>query len=218
MNDFDRLLTLVISEAKSLKIPVSDRIDPHVRINSRAKTRLGCCIQKRESSSFVIELSSRLTDAPETACRQTLAHEIIHTCRGCLNHGELFKKYAAMMNAAFGYNISRTSDPEGMGVKSGKENAKYILVCKKCGGEFPRTRQSAVTRDPSRYRCSCGGELYLKGQQPAKEAAPELDGITGYLLVCTKCRAVIRRERMSSVVRYPSRYRCSCGGKLARLK
>ena len=47
---------------------------------------------------------------------QTLAHEVLHTCPGCRNHGALWKEYAARMNGAYGYAISRTGTCEALGV------------------------------------------------------------------------------------------------------
>lgn len=38
-----------------------------------------------------------------------------------------------------------------------------------------------------------------------------------YLLRCQSCGAVIPRRRMSKAVKFPSRYRCPCGGKLERI-
>ena len=54
MNDPDALLVRVLAEAKSLGIPVSREIDPHVAVNTRARTRFGRCI--RRSGRFTIEL------------------------------------------------------------------------------------------------------------------------------------------------------------------
>lgn len=40
-----------------------------------------------------------------------------------------------------------------------------------------------------------------------------------YLVQCTRCGQLIPRQRMSKVVKYPSRYHCArCGGKLVRVK
>ena len=38
--ELDKLLALVIAQAKAIKIPVSDRICPQVRVNRRARTLL----------------------------------------------------------------------------------------------------------------------------------------------------------------------------------
>lgn len=122
MNDPDVLLVRVLAEAKSLGIPVSREIDPHVAVNTRARTRFGRCI--RRSGRFTIELSERMLEAPERSCRQTLAHEVLHTCPGCQNHQVRWKSYAARMNAAFGYAIGRDRAPrKSSGCRSGGRRA-----------------------------------------------------------------------------------------------
>lgn len=151
MNDFDALLPRVLEQARALGIPVSGRIAPHVRVNRRAATRLGCCI--RQGREFTIELSARLLEADERACRQTLAHEVLHTCPGCGNHGAVWKGYAARMNAAYGYEIART------GSAAGEKPPRYLLVCRGCGAQFQRMRRSPLVEHPERYRCKCGGYL-----------------------------------------------------------
>ncbi len=158
-NNFDSLLKTVLSEAAAAGLPVSDKIDMKVSVNSRAKKRFGMCILK--NGRYTIELSSRLLDAPELSCRQTIAHELIHTCPGCDNHGTLFKKYAAVMNRKYGYNIRRTNSNEEMGLENTSNNAyyKYILECQKCGARIKRMKYSSVVADPSRYTCICGGKL-----------------------------------------------------------
>ena len=114
MNDFDALLVRVLDQARALKIPVSAQIRPHVTVNRRAVTRFGCCIRRGEA--FEIELSQRLLEAAEGACLQTLAHEALHTCPGCRDHGQRWKAYAARMNAAYGYAIARTGTCQALGV------------------------------------------------------------------------------------------------------
>ncbi len=158
-NDFDKLLKAVIQQAAAAGIPVSNKIDPHIRVNTRAKTRFGMCIKRQEG--FLIELSAILLDAPEIACCQTIAHELIHTCPKCGNHGTVFKKYADIMNRKYGYNIKRTNSAEEMGVvNEPRERAvNYIVECQKCGAQIKRMKLSAVISNPSRYTCVCGGKL-----------------------------------------------------------
>lgn len=169
MNDFDALLVQVLGQAGALGIPVSGRIDPHVRVNRRAVTRFGCCI--RREAGFQIELSARLLEADERACLQTLAHEALHTCPDCRNHGAVWKTYAAAMNAAYGYAIARTAACGELGVPD-QRPARYLVVCRSCGAEFPRARASALVLHPERYRCRCGGRLERRdGTTPQKEGA-----------------------------------------------
>lgn len=156
MNQFDLLLQTVLEEARALQIPVSGRIDPHVQINRRAVTRFGCCIC--QGTDYRIQLTEGLLQAPEASCRETLAHEVLHTCPGCRNHGTLWKEYARQMNCAYGYHISRTSCGEVLGVAITKP-VRHLLVCQRCGQEFPRSRATKLTQHPERYRCKCGGTL-----------------------------------------------------------
>ena len=157
MSGLDDLLRQVVEQARGLGIPVSPRIDPGVRINTRAKTRLGCC--RVQGNSFVIELSARLLTAPLDAQRQTLAHEVLHTCYGCRNHGKRWQAYARRMNDAYGYHIRRTGSFEELGAAGPPPAPRHVLVCEACGKRFERLRESKLTRKPHLFRCRCGGRL-----------------------------------------------------------
>lgn len=157
--DFDRLLYVVAQQARDAGVPISSRIKKHVVVNTRAKKRFGRCIY--QNGAYTIELSEILLYAPEQKCRQTIAHELIHTCKGCNNHGKLFLYYAAVMNKRYGYDIKRTHTPEEMGLamEQTEKKVNYIVECQKCGAQIKRVRYSNVVADPSRYLCRCGGRL-----------------------------------------------------------
>lgn len=156
MNDCDALLREILQEARELKIPVSKEISPHVEINDRAVTRFGCC-KYREGTNY-IEVARRVAEGPEESCRAVLAHEILHTCWGCRNHGKRWREYARRMGEAYGYVICRTTTNEALGVRE-ERACRYVLRCTDCGDRFQRFRASPLTRHPERYRCQCGGKL-----------------------------------------------------------
>lgn len=156
MNDCDRLMRETAEQARKLGIPLAGRIEPHVRINRRAVNRLGCC--RRQGGGYVIELAARVAEGTEESCRETLAHELLHTCTGCQNHGALWKEYARRMNEAYGYHIKRVAaenTTEGIRPRL----FRYLIKCEKCGVELGRYRASSLTQHPERYRCRCGGKL-----------------------------------------------------------
>lgn len=157
-HDFDALLRHVLQQAKEAGLPVASGIEPHVTVNRRAKKRFGMCTHR--NGRYSIELSVRLLEATEAAVCQTLAHELIHTCPGCDNHGPLFRRYAALMNRQFGYRISRTSSAEEMGLTEDtpSQRPRYLLQCRRCGKLLSRVRCSAVIAHPERYLCICGGK------------------------------------------------------------
>ena len=220
-NDFDRLLQKVQAQARQAGIPISPNIDPHIAVNTRARHRFGQCINR--GGHYTIELSAQLLTAPEEACCQTIAHELIHTCPGCGNHGPLFRQYAEIMNRRCGYHISRVNTREEMGLPTEGASApaaKYLLRCQRCGKEFPRSRRSAAVDHPSRYTCPCGGPLELVGQHQKTEPSPADSSPTTakYLLRCQRCGKEFPRSRRSASVDYPSRYTCPCGGSLKRIR
>ena len=164
----NRLLAQTIARARAVGIPVSDRICPQVRLNRRARTRFGCCI--RRGGTYIIELSARLAkDGSEDAILQVLAHEVLHTCYGCSNHGKRWKSYAQRMNAAYGCNIGRTDSFEDLGIEDDRP-VRYWVVCAKCGRRIPRMKRSPLVDHPERYRCRCGGTLRAENIEKGDDA------------------------------------------------
>lgn len=122
--ELNKKLKEVIEQAQEIKIPVSSDIYEKVIINPRPQKRYGCC--KYKNGVNYIEISEFILKCEPEKIQGVLAHEVLHTCSGCRNHGNIWKKYAMMMNRAYGYNIKRTSSMEEMGLQTeqkDKENA-----------------------------------------------------------------------------------------------
>lgn len=194
-NRVNALLAQVIGEARALGIPVSEGIAPEVKLNRRATGRFGCCI--RRDGTYTIELSARLLNAEEQAVRQTLAHEVLHTCWGCANHGARWKGYAARMNAACGYTIARTDTCERLGVED-TARTRYVLVCTRCGTQFRRSRRSRLVEHPERYRCRCGGRL---------ERRDELQRQENHAMIEAKAEESCGQEKNTINARFQTEYR-----------
>ncbi|MGI5888099.1 MAG: SprT-like domain-containing protein [Oscillospiraceae bacterium] len=154
-SDVDMLLGEVIWQAENIGIPVSEHISRRVRISGKATSGFGSCT-KRKNGTYEIMLSSRVAEAGEGAVRNVLAHEVLHTCPGCSNHGALWKRYAAMMKSAYGYDIRTRADPKELGVRT---EYRYSVVCLACGRRYERQKMCRLIRHPSMYRCVCGGRL-----------------------------------------------------------
>ncbi len=154
--ELDGLLAEMTETLRALGIPLSTQISPSLVVNSRARRRLGCCWFR--DGRYVIEVSASLLEKPGDL-RQTLAHELLHTCRGCRNHGEKWKAYAARVNEALGYEIQRLAPAQGEPEPLRREQTRYVLKCQSCGAEIRRSRMSKAVKQPWRYRCPCGGKL-----------------------------------------------------------
>lgn len=160
----------LIAECRECKIPVSGKIDPEVRINKRARSRFAACKREKglNGETYKIEIGEALLTAEEKVIRTVLAHELLHTCRGCYNHGSRWKKYAYQMNQNYGYRIKTTATYEELGLKAPERQKKinYMITCQKCGKIFYRQKRSRLIANITQYRCRCGGTLeYRKIEQ-----------------------------------------------------
>lgn len=153
----DALMKDCIADLREMGIPVSRRIRPRVKINTRAKKRYGCCYC--ENGGYIIEVASVLLEIPSLRSRlvETLYHELLHSCQGCSNHADRWKAYAQKVNQVKGTKISRTAEPWN---EEAVQEMPYLLQCESCQNKIGRWRISNAVKDPERYRCGkCGGRL-----------------------------------------------------------
>lgn len=131
-------------------------------INTRAKKRWGQC--KAVCGGYSINISIRLLNdnVPVESLKNTIIHELLHTCKGCMNHGEKWKLYANKVNRMYGYNIKRCTSSEEKGVEKveNKKEVKHKFICADCGQIICRVRESNFTKHYELYKCGrCGGEF-----------------------------------------------------------
>jgi predicted SprT family Zn-dependent metalloprotease len=159
--ELNRYLQEIILECKAIQLPVSNYIAPEVLVNRRAKKRFGAC--KRTRTGFTIEISEFMLGTEPAHIRNILAHEVLHTCRGCQNHGKKWKLFAQAMNKQYGYKITTTSSYEKMGLERPREDGNkkynYMIQCQSCGKIIYRQRKSKLITHTNNYRCKCGGFL-----------------------------------------------------------
>lgn len=64
----------------------------------------------KTDTGFKVNVSSLLFEeyekAPHEAIRNILAHELLHTCQRCFNHGAEWKRYVRSLNAQHGFKIN----------------------------------------------------------------------------------------------------------------
>lgn len=131
---------------------------------SRSSTRMGSC--RKERGVYRISLSVHILEDEETV-RNTIAHELVHTCRGCMNHGVSFQRIGRQVEGKLGIPVrSKASQEESerSGIKDAYiKKARYRISCRSCGAVLYRQKKSALVMNPSRYRCGkCGGGLSVE--------------------------------------------------------
>ncbi len=152
MRDLNIYARICMFELDCLKIKYAKNLT--LKVNTRAKTRLGVC--KKSGDCYEIEIAAILLDerTPEEYLKNTIMHELLHTCYGCMNHTGRWKKLAERVNSAYGYNVKRAAAPDEELIPDGlTDKPKYKVVCPVCGTEYERYRKSALIQHPERYRC-----------------------------------------------------------------
>ena len=93
--------------------------------------------------------------------KNTLAHELCHTCKGCQNHGPQFHKVAEIIKRNMGYVIDTRADLDASAYfNKYLPQTKYKLVCQGCGIDTYIARLSDPVKNPGKYHCSkCGGNI-----------------------------------------------------------
>lgn len=134
-----------------------------IKPNTRAHKRWGQC--KMVPNGYEININIDLLDErnSENGLKNTIIHELLHSCDGCMNHGEKWKNMADLVNYHYGYNIKRTSSEQEKGIVYSRDEENiypdYVLKCTKCGAIWHRQRKVKFVVHPENFRCSCGGEI-----------------------------------------------------------
>lgn len=132
--------------------------------NPRLTSTWGRC-SKLTRNTYEIEISSRLLadEVEYEALMNTMLHELIHTCKGCMNHGELFKRYGSWLNKD-GWHIQRCTSCEEKNIKEVPRIYKYRVTCESCGEVWDYSKRGAVVRslqrDPHSCTCACGSHNF----------------------------------------------------------
>ena len=152
MKDLNKLYKECIKECDDTGIEYGNIVS--IKENSRYTRKWGYCSFK--NNEYSIQISSRLLkdDVSDEAAKNTIMHEILHTVKGCLNHGPQWKAQAAIINNKYNfYNIKRTTSNEEKCIKETNDDYKYVFKCKNCNSIVRRQRDSRFVKYYKSYRC-----------------------------------------------------------------
>lgn len=185
MKDLKRLYMECVEEARSVGLDISDNITG-IEVNSRLSRALGRCCARYAIGGYVYRIEINpciLADGIEDVIpKNTIMHELIHTCMGCMNHGAEFQRRALMVNRRLGYHVSTTTEAarlEAAGVTLKRATMHYGIMCHKCGQLVEKRARWSSTLDrieSYRHAGTCGGSLYVIDLGGAVEAAHKVRG------------------------------------------
>lgn len=166
MRDLDEYAIQCMKELVAIGIEYGNIVE--IKANTRAKKRWERC--RAVVGGYSIDINVVLLDErnDEKGLKETIIHELLHSCKGCMNHNENWKRLAAKVNRAYDYNVKRCSSAKDKGVQEetrpvNVHTVNYILKCSRCGRTYTRARMCKVIKNIERYRCGCcGGSLSLE--------------------------------------------------------
>ena len=108
----------------------------------------------------VSDVFSELKDDEKSRNRFTsmLVHELLHTVRGCMNHGRKWKSLASIINHYYPeLKIQRGTPMADFGIKKKTPTYNFQVICHNCGYSYMRQRKSETTNPYFLNTfCSCG--------------------------------------------------------------
>lgn len=148
MRDLQKLFRQCCEELDVIGVPYSHNITK-VSANGRYTTRYGNCTKYCGDGHYEIQiakflLSDKLTD--DRIVRATIFHELIHTCDGCMNHGERFHYWGNLVSDCYDVEITTTVSRERAeevrkaGLTHERRN-NWVFECVDCGQEWHYTRK-----------------------------------------------------------------------------
>lgn len=149
-----------MAKLDAINIPYSKNVD--FNTSKRYKVKWGQCSKRYDG--YHITINNILADEKyHDGLENTLMHELLHTCPGCMNHGALWKAYSRMVFNYYGIDITRTNSSKEKGVDESlikHEPIRYRFKCEGCGQIINRRRESKFTRNYTHYVCGeCHGKL-----------------------------------------------------------
>ena len=147
---YEYCIALLIKE----KIPISKKIAKQISINKRYKKTLATCSFNK--NTYLIEINSYILTSNRKSLEEIILHELIHTIKGCFNHGKKFVKYCDIVNKKFNYNIL-VSFPNN--IINYENMIIYKIQCQHCNKIYLSYNKTKQIKEISEYSCSCGGNL-----------------------------------------------------------
>ena len=183
MHDLDKIAQECIREVKAAQIPAQD--DRIVLITAKKMKDWGVCVATPRRFEIHINLRMLSDQCPVKSLKETVIHELIHTCPDAYDHGELFRHYARIMDERYGYEVLSESDEDA--VFHPDMPVLRRLVCPKCGVHSDiRSKEQLRVYEERRERglhdfCSFCESAFLDEAYPEK---PEVHDLEQYAKEC----------------------------------
>lgn len=178
MRNFTQIMNECKQELDSIGMHKYSPFIMGISVNNRLSRSLGRCKRAYYATGeqYWIELAEKVAkdNVDLHFVKNIIMHELVHTMPGCFNHGPNFHRKAEVINRYLGYHIGTEESGANMlaaGVApiDRRLNAKYKVVCEKCGQTLYRLRWCDLTANAGKYTCTrnnCGGHFKTYSLDP----------------------------------------------------
>ena len=158
MKDLNKLYKEALADVINAGIKPGNILS--VNVDFKDMSAWGSCNYDSENDGYHIKISDRtLADNLEDkAAMDTIAHEILHTCDSCMNHGKVWKSYTDAMNLIYKgkYHITVKETRQHKGIEFDERRYKYVIQCKHCKNKIGYMKKNRALESLKR-----GGEPLL---------------------------------------------------------
>ena len=146
MHDIRKVFGECVGEMRGADIPIQGNKITEVIIEELDDCLGMCC--KDENGNFAIIIRKELLEdkCPIKELKEVIIHELIHTCKRCGIHGKTWRKYAQMLNEAYGYSLLASKDMDS--IFHSEKPITQRFVCRNCGSTFGSRRKK-------KHDCKC---------------------------------------------------------------
>lgn len=170
MKDLNRLYADCVLEMVRIGMDISSNITK-ISVNKRLSRALGRCIMQDRTYRIEVQPCMLADDVDDRMTKNTIIHELLHTCPGAFNHGYEFQRRARQVNALLGYSISTTTNVNVLtdaGVILKQPHYRYGCVCTRCGKMTSRYQRwtSKLEHIENWRHTPCGASLKVVSLDP----------------------------------------------------
>lgn len=129
-----------------------------VRINNSVNFYGSCKLFREFPNLADITISNMTVACGKESLKNTIIHELVHASLPINeNHGKQFKELAKKVSKIYHTEIKQYGERTKESEQFTQEQYKYKVTCNKCGYSWYYIRKTKFVKNPSLYRCSCGG-------------------------------------------------------------
>lgn len=134
-----------------------------VSLSTRGIKNYGSC-KKIGYNHYKITINENyLKTANPEDVHNTIAHEIIHSLKGCMNHGPNWKEAASKLNSNYHFTkITRLGNSKEYREAYINNQYKHKITCNECGRSWKWFRKSRIVNSciKGTATCKCGAHSF----------------------------------------------------------